>query len=178
MRFCILNEVIASGVEIIDLQTTFILPGVRIGKNSTIYPFTFIEEGAIIGRHCQLGPFLRIRGNTRIGANSLVGNFLEINRSCIGNNVKIKHFGYIGDAMVADDVNIGAGTVVANFDGRLKHETSIGKGVFIGSNTVLVAPVTVGSSAVTGAGSVVTRDVASNTVVMGVPARVHKRKRG
>jgi bifunctional UDP-N-acetylglucosamine pyrophosphorylase / glucosamine-1-phosphate N-acetyltransferase len=178
LRLRILNEFIAGGVEIVDPQTTFVSPGVKIGKNSTIYPFTFIEEGAIIGRHCQLGPFLRIRGNTRIGANSQVGNFLEINRSRIGNNVKIKHFGYIGDTVVANNVNIGAGTVVANFDGRSKQKTFIGQGAFIGSDTVLVAPVKIGSNAVTGAGSVVTKNVKSKTVVVGVPAKFHKRKRG
>jgi bifunctional UDP-N-acetylglucosamine pyrophosphorylase / glucosamine-1-phosphate N-acetyltransferase len=178
MRFRVLNELIASGVEVIDPHTTFISAEVKIGKNSVIYPFTFIEEGAIIGSHCRLGPFLRVRGNTLIGNGVYAGNFLEINRSRIGNNVRIKHFGYIGDTVVADNANIGAGTVVANYDGRLKHKTFIGQGAFIGSDTILVAPVKVGKQAATGAGSVVTKNVKDKTIVMGVPARFYKRKRG
>jgi bifunctional UDP-N-acetylglucosamine pyrophosphorylase/glucosamine-1-phosphate N-acetyltransferase len=124
-----------------------------------------------------VGPFVRLRGEASLADNTQVGNFLELNRTKVGKNVKIKHFGYLGDAFIADNVNIGAGTVVANFDGKNKHKTIVGKGSFIGSDTVLVAPVKVGKNAATGAGSVVTKDIASGTTVVGIPARVFKKKK-
>ena len=176
MRYRLLEELAARGVKIVDPETTFIETGVIIGKNTIIYPFTFIEKGVIIGTNCSLGPYVRLRGGSSIGDNTQVGNFLEINRSQIGKKVKVKHFGYLGDTQIAERVNIGAGTVVANYDGKFKHKTDIKKGAFIGSDTVLVAPVKVGKGAVTGAGSVVTNDVKPNTVVVGVPARVLRKK--
>ncbi|MFA7676755.1 MAG: sugar phosphate nucleotidyltransferase, partial [Candidatus Omnitrophota bacterium] len=177
MRQLIIEEVSSRGVAIIDPKTTYIEEGVRIGKNSIIYPFTFIEKGVIIGNNCSVGPFVRLRGEASLADNTQVGNFLELNRTKVGKNVKIKHFGYLGDAFIADNVNIGAGTVVANFDGKNKHKTIVGKGSFIGSDTVLVAPVKVGKNAATGAGSVVTKDIASGTTVVGIPARVFKKKK-
>lgn len=177
MRLRIINELRSQAVTIVDADTTFIAPNVRIGKNTIIYPFTFIEEGVIIGRHCQLGPFLRIRGKTRIADNTHLGNFLEVNRCQIRNKVRAKHFGYLGDTYVGDKVNIGAGTVVANYDGHSKHKSKIGQGAFIGSDTVLIAPVSVGKYAATGAGSVVTRDVKDKTIVLGNPARLYKRNK-
>ena len=176
MRYRLLEELAASGVKIIDPETTFIETGVVIGKNTIIYPFTFIEKDVIIGTNCSLGPFVRLRSGSSMGDNTQAGNFLEINRSQIGKKVKIKHFGYLGDTQIAEGVNIGAGTVVANYDGKAKHKTDIKKGAFIGSDTVLVAPVKVGKGAVTGAGSVVTKNVKPNTVVVGVPARVIRKK--
>ena len=178
MQKRILHRLAGEGVKIIDFQTTLIEEGVKIGQNSIIYPFTFIEKGAIIGHHCSLGPFTHIRGKTSIGNYTQIGNFVEVNRSIIGRNVKIKHFGYLGDAVIEDNVNIGAGTVTANFDGKTKHKTCIKKGAFIGSDTVLVAPVKVDEDGVTGAGSVVTRDVKAKTVVVGIPARVLRKKKG
>ncbi|MFH1363270.1 MAG: NTP transferase domain-containing protein [Candidatus Omnitrophota bacterium] len=175
MRQRIVNGFIQHQVRIIDAETVFIEQGVSIGKNTTIYPFTFIEKGVIIGRNCSLGPFLHLRQGTRIGDDTEVGNFLEINRCRVGNKVKIKHFGYLGDTVVEDKVNIGAGTVVANFDGKKKWKTKISQGSFIGSDTILVAPVKVGKNSRTGAGSVVTKDVKANTVVLGVPARLLKK---
>jgi len=174
----ILDRFIESGVRIIDHDTTFIQEGVKIGKNSVIYPFTFIEKDVIIGSNCALGPFIHLRPGTRVADNTDLGNFLEVKGSKIGKRVKMKHFAYVGDATIGDDVNIGAGTVVANFDGKSKHKTYIKRKAFIGSDTVLVAPVTIGESGVTGAGSVVTKNVESKTVVVGVPAKVLKKKRG
>ena len=177
MRQRILDSFLSKGVKIIDPRTTFIQNGVSIGKNSIIYPFTFIEKGVIIGRNCLLGPFVHLRKGTCIKDNTQIGNFVEINRTKIGNNVKIKHFSYLGDAYLGNQVNIGAGTVIANFDGKFKHKTIIEKQAFIGSDTVLVAPVRIGTAAATGAGSVVTKNVKAKTVVVGVPARVLKKKR-
>lgn len=178
LRSNILEDLSAKGVKIIDPESVFIESGVKIGKNTVIYPFTFIEKGVIIGNNCSLGPFIRIRGNTVIDSNTQVGNFLEINRTQVGKKVRIKHFGYLGDARVADRVNIGAGSVVANYDGKSKHRTDINQGAFIGSDSILVAPVKIGKGAATGAGSVVVRNVKPGTVVAGVPAREIKRKRG
>jgi bifunctional UDP-N-acetylglucosamine pyrophosphorylase/glucosamine-1-phosphate N-acetyltransferase len=177
MRQRILDDFLNRGVKIVDPKTTFIQNGVSIGKNSIIYPFTFIDKGVIIGRNCLLGPFVHLRKGTCIKDNTQIGNFVEINRTKIGNNVKVKHFSYLGDAFLGNEVNIGAGTVVANFDGKFKHKTVIEKQAFIGSDTVLVAPVKIGKAAATGAGSVVTKNVKAKTVVVGVPARVLKKKR-
>lgn len=177
MRYRLLEEFAALGVKILDPETTFIETGVKIGENTIIYPFTFIEKGVIIGNNCSLGPYIHLRGSSFIENNTQVGNFLEINRTRIGSKVKVKHFGYLGDAQIAEGVNIGAGTVVANYDGNLKQKTKIDKGAFIGSDTILVAPVKVGKGAITGAGSVVTRNVKANTIVVGVPAKKLKRKR-
>lgn len=178
MRERVLDKLMKRGVKIVDPDTTFIEEGVVIGRNSRIYPFTFIEKDVIIGNNCSIGPFVRIRTGTSIADNVEAGNFLEINRSRIGRSTKVKHFGYLGDTTVADRVNIGAGTVVANYDGKFKQKSCIGRGAFIGSDTVLVAPVKIGPQAVTGAGSVVTKDVKPKTVVVGVPARPLKKKRG
>jgi len=160
------------GVTFIDPDTTFLSFDTKIGKDTVIYPFTFIEKNVIIGSYCELGPFLRVRKGSAIGSDVKIGNFIEINRSTIGSGSRAKHFGYLGDAIVKDKVNIGAGTVIANYDGKNKHKTIIETGAFIGSDTVIVAPRKIGKGARTGAGSVVTRDVKNNDVVVGVPARV------
>ncbi|UCG34975.1 MAG: bifunctional N-acetylglucosamine-1-phosphate uridyltransferase/glucosamine-1-phosphate acetyltransferase [Candidatus Omnitrophota bacterium] len=178
MRSRLLEQYIDKGVRIIDPETTFIEEGVKIGKNTVIFPFTFIEKGVIIGANCSLGPFIHVRGNSRINNDTHLGNYVEVNRSVIGKNVKMKHFGYLGDTAVEGDANIGAGTVVANFDGKRKHKTHIGKEAFIGSDTILVAPVKVGKKGATGAGSVVTKDVKAGTVVVGVPAKILKKRKG
>jgi len=177
MRDRVLDELINKGVKVIDFQTIFVETGVKIGKNTVIYPFTFIEKDVIIGNNCSLGPFIRIRKGTRVKSNTCLGNFLEINRSQIGNGVKAKHFGYLGDVCVKDEVNIGAGSVVANYDGKRKHKSHIGKRAFIGSDAVLISPVKIGRQAIVGAGSVVIKDVKPATVVVGVPARVIKKNR-
>ncbi len=176
IRYRVIDNLIDSGVEVVNPENTYIQEDVLIGKNTTIYPFTFIEKGVIIGKNCSLGPFIRLRKGTVIGDNTQAGNFLEINRSKIGKDVRIKHFGYLGDSFVGDGVNIGAGTVIANYDGKQKHKTYIGKNAFIGSDTVIVAPAKIGEKAITGAGSVVTKDVKPKTVVVGVPAKIFKKK--
>ncbi|MCM8831140.1 MAG: sugar phosphate nucleotidyltransferase [Candidatus Omnitrophica bacterium] len=175
LRDKILNNLILKGVKILDPQTTFIDSTVKIGRDTIIYPFTFIEKNVIIGNSCVIGPFTHLRQNTRIANSTYLGNFVEIVRSKIGKNVKCKHFSYLGDTTVKDNVNIGAGTVVANFDGKNKNKTLIEKNAFIGSDTVLIAPVVVGKNSMTGAGSVVTKNVKARTVVVGVPAKTLKK---
>jgi bifunctional UDP-N-acetylglucosamine pyrophosphorylase/glucosamine-1-phosphate N-acetyltransferase len=162
-----------SGVTIEDPSTTYIDQGVTIGHDTVIRPCTVIETGVSIGRRCAIGPFAHLRSGVSVGDDVKVGNFAEMVRAKVGNRVRIGHVSYLGDAQIDDDVNIGAGTITANYDGKDKHPTHIGKGAFIGSDTVLVAPVKVGPGGVTGAGCVIPKgqDVPARGVVVGVPAR-------
>jgi bifunctional UDP-N-acetylglucosamine pyrophosphorylase/glucosamine-1-phosphate N-acetyltransferase len=123
-------------------------------------------EGARTGRDVQVGPFARIRPGTRLADDSLVGNFVEVKASTIGRGSKAKHLTYLGDAELGAGVNVGAGTVVVNYDGYRKHRTVIGDGASIGSDTMLVAPVRVGRDANTGAGSVITKDVPAGALAV------------
>ena len=163
-----------NGVTIVNPDQTYLEPGVKIGTDTVIYPWCFIESGVEIGKNCQIGPFAKIRKGSSVGDGSLVGSFVEVNRSKLGSSVSAKHLSYLGDAVIGSETNIGAGTITANFDGKRKHATHVGKRVLIGSNTVLVAPVTIEDGARTGAGSVVTGGsrVKKGTTVVGVPARV------
>jgi bifunctional UDP-N-acetylglucosamine pyrophosphorylase/glucosamine-1-phosphate N-acetyltransferase len=165
------------GVTIVDPDTTFISYGVKIGQDTTIYPFTVIEKDVKIGLRCNIGPFAHLRPATRLDDNVSVGNFIEISRSRLASKTRAKHFGFIGDSKIGSFVNIGAGTVTANYDGKNKNITQIGDRAFIGSDTVLVAPVKIGKGAKTGAGCVVTRgkNVADNAIVVGVPAKPLKK---
>lgn len=142
----------------------------RIGDGCEIVSSHLNE--ATIGNRVHVGPYAHLRAGARLGDNVHIGNFAEIKESEIGRLTRVGHFSYIGDAQVGEDVNIGAGTVTCNYDGDAKHRTTIGDRCFIGSDTMLVAPVTVGDGAVTGAGSVVNRDVSPGETVVGVPARV------
>ena len=133
-------------------------PGVQVADGAVIKAFSHIE-GAIIGAKASIGPFARIRPGTELGENSKVGNFVELKKASVADGAKINHLSYVGDAQIGARANIGAGTITCNYDGFGKYRTVIGAGAFIGSNTALVAPVTVGEGAVIGAGSVITEDV-------------------
>ncbi|MCM8779578.1 MAG: NTP transferase domain-containing protein [Candidatus Omnitrophica bacterium] len=176
MRARIIKRHFDNGVRIKDPQSTFIDWDVKIGKDTEIYPFTVIESGVKIGSRCQIGPFCHLRQGTRLGNGVVAGNFLEIVRSQVSDETLIKHFAYIGDTFIGKKVNIGAGTVTANFDGKNKNKTVIKEGAFIGSHTVFVSPVKVGRHSSTGAGSVVTKNsvIGDNTTVIGVPAKILK----
>lgn len=171
IRKKIINEFMDEGITIVDPNTTYIDCDCDIGEDTVIYPFTIIERGVKIGKFCSIGPFCHLRGQTVVDDNATIGNFTELARSRIGKDVFMKHFSYLGDASVGDKVNIGCGTVSANFDGKNKQKTIIKEGAFIGSDTVFVAPVKIGRKAATGAGAVVTKDVKPGEVVVGVPAR-------
>ena len=177
MQARINEKLMLEGVSIVDPSSAFISYGVKIGRDSVIYPFTVIESSVKIGKRCFVGPFARLRAGTILEDDVVLGNFIETARTRVGRKTWAKHFSYLGDSKIGKEANIGAGTVIANFDGRNKNFTVIKDKVLIGSDTVLVAPVTVGRGAVTGAGSVVTRNVADNTVVVGVPARALRKKR-
>ena len=165
------------GVSVVDTYTTFINYGTEIGRDSVIYPFTVIERNVKIGKRCSVGPFAHLREGTKVSDDVTLGNFIETTRTNIGAKTFIKHFSYIGDTVIGAGVNIGAGTVTANFDGRSKHTTVIKDNALIGSDTVLVAPVKVGKGSLTGAGSVIIKNIPDNRKAVGVPARILKEKR-
>ena len=170
-------EHIKNGVTVIAPENTYIERNVKIGRDSVIYPFVYIESGVKIGKSCTIGPSSRIRSGSYLENNVSVGNFVEIVRSYINEGTKVRHFSYLGDAVVGKNVNIGAGCVTANYDGKNKNKTVIGDRAFIGSNTTIVAPVKIGEGAVTGAGAVITKNnnVGAYEVVVGAPARVLKK---
>lgn len=176
IRQRILKEFMLQGVTVLDPVTTYIDASARIGKDTVIRPYSYIEQNVRIGTRCLVGPFARLRPGTKVGNNVEIGNFTEVSRSKIGNHSIMKHFGFIGDASVGAHVNIGAGTVTANYDGKQKNATSIANNAFIGSDSVLVAPVKIGRHATIGAGSVVTRgkNVPDGAIAYGVPARISK----
>jgi len=129
-----------------------------VDDNAVIEPYSVLD-GAVVGRGCRVGPFARLRPGTVLADGARVGNFVEVKNARLGVGAKANHLAYLGDALVGEGANIGAGVVTCNYDGVAKHRTEIGSRAFIGSDTMLVAPVKVGDDAVTGAGSVITRDV-------------------
>jgi bifunctional UDP-N-acetylglucosamine pyrophosphorylase/glucosamine-1-phosphate N-acetyltransferase len=140
-------------------------PGVQVADGATIHAFSHIE-GATIGLKASIGPFARIRPGTRLADRTKVGNFVELKNAAVGEGAKVNHLSYVGDASVGARANIGAGTITCNYDGFGKYRTEIGAGAFIGSNTALVAPVTVGDGAIVGAGSVITADVEADSLAV------------
>lgn len=143
----------------------FIGPGVRLGDGVTVRAFSHLE-GATLEAGATVGPFARIRPETVIGAGARIGNFVEVKNSTLGAGAKANHLSYVGDSEVGSKANIGAGTITANYDGFAKHRTRIGAGASIGSNCVLVAPVTVGEGAIVGASSAITRDVPPDAIAL------------
>ena len=140
-------------------------PGVEVADGATIKAFSHIE-GATIATKAVIGPFARLRPGAKVGEKAKVGNFVEVKKATLGTGAKVNHLSYIGDADVGANANIGAGTITCNYDGFGKYGTVIGEGAFIGSNTALVAPVTVGSGAIVGAGSVITKDVEADSLAV------------
>tara|TARA_B100001123_G_C15182529_1_gene975894 strand:+ start:23 stop:661 length:639 start_codon:yes stop_codon:yes gene_type:complete len=137
----------------------------KIGNNVQILPFTHIEN-ATLESNVNIGPFSRIRPGSFLSKGSRVGNFVEVKKSKIGKNSKINHLSYIGDAYVGKNVNIGAGTITCNYDGKKKNKTKILDGAFIGSNTALVAPIKIGKKAIVGAGSALTKSVKNKSLAL------------
>ena len=156
-----LTELMTNGVTIVDPDCTWISEDTQIGQDTIIYPSTYLEGKNIIGKNCKIGPFAHLRGGVEIADNVKIGNFVEVKKSKIDSNTNAGHLSYIGDSEVGSDVNIGAGTITANYDpiSKVKSKTILKDHVKIGSNTVLVAPVTMEEGVNVGAGSVVTKDV-------------------
>ena len=137
----------------------------KIGNNVEILPFTHIEN-ATLEENVNVGPFSRIRPGSYLSKGSRVGNFVEVKKSKIGKNSKINHLSYIGDAFIGKNVNVGAGTITCNYDGKRKNITKILDGAFIGSNTALVAPIKIGKKAIVGAGSALTKNVKNKSLAL------------
>lgn len=173
----ILHDHMRKGVTVIDPASTYIEVDVTIGADTIIYPYTYIEKDVRIGKQCCIGPFCKMRSRTSIAAQSNIGSFVEVVRSKVGSKTNIKHLSYIGDAVIGNHVNVGAGTITANYDGKRKHKTTIGDDAFIGSNSVLIAPNKIGKGARTGAGAVLPRNknVPKGKIALGIPARIVKK---
>ena len=177
------NHAMKIGVTLKSPETVFLSNDTKIGKNVIINPYVVIGKKTKIGNNVEIlsfthienatlesnvnvGPFSRIRPGSLLSKGSRVGNFVEIKKSKLGQNSKINHLSYVGDASVGKNVNIGAGTITCNYDGKKKNKTKILDGAFIGSNTALVAPIKIGKKAVVGAGSTLSRDVKDKSLVL------------
>ena len=148
-------------------------PGVSVAGHAVIHPFCHIE-GTDIGAHTQIGPFARLRPGTVMGEGSKAGNFVETKKAKIGKGSKLNHLSYIGDAVVGEKVNVGAGTITCNYDGYFKHITTIEDGAFIGTNSSLVAPLTIGKGAFLGSGGVVTQNVPADALALARAEQTNK----
>ncbi len=149
----------------VKVGTNCVIINSTVSNGAVIHPNSHIEE-ANVGANCEIGPFARVRPNTVLGNKVKLGNFVEVKKSNIGDEAKVNHLSYIGDATIGCKTNVGAGTICCNYDGANKHQTIIGKDVFIGSDTQLVAPVNVGDGATIGAGSTITRDVPAEKLTL------------
>ena len=177
------NKFLKTGVKMNGPETVFFSLDTKIGKNVTIEPYVVFGKNVKIGdnviiksfshlesckieNEVELGPYARIRPNTVIKEGSRIGNFVEIKKSIIGKKSKINHLSYVGDSEIGKFVNIGAGTITCNYDGFKKNKTKIKDGAFIGSNSSLVAPVTIDKQSIVGAGSVITKDVRKKSLAI------------
>ena len=174
---------IKQGVKMIDAETVYLSKDTKIGKNVIIEPFVVIGskvkigsnvkinsfshlEECIISSNVSIGPYARLRPGSFLDKGSRVGNFVEIKKSKIGKDSKVNHLSYIGDTQIGKKVNVGAGTITCNYDGIKKHKTKIKDKVFIGSNSSLVAPLTLNQGSTVGAGSVITKNVKKNSLAL------------
>jgi bifunctional UDP-N-acetylglucosamine pyrophosphorylase/glucosamine-1-phosphate N-acetyltransferase len=176
-------ELMAAGVSMPAPETVFLAHDTMLGADSLVEPFVVFGpgvraegsvtirahshlEGALLGDGAEVGPFARLRPGTVLGAKAKIGNFVETKKAVLGDGAKANHLTYLGDTRIGAGANIGAGTITCNYDGFFKYQTEIGAGAFIGSNSALVAPVTIGAGAVVGAGSVITRDVPADALAL------------
>jgi len=177
------DKFLKKGVKMKGPETVFFSKDTKIGKNVEIEPYVVFADKVKIGNNVKIlsfshlegvkidndvsvGPYARLRPGTKIKSGSKIGNFVEVKKSTINKNSKVNHLSYIGDAVVGKDVNIGAGTITCNYDGRKKSKTNIKDKVFVGSNTSLVAPVTLNEKSVIGAGSVITKNVSRGSLAL------------
>ncbi len=155
---------LSEGVTLLSSKTIYLSSDTKFGRDVTIRPNVVIDEKVIIGDNVTIGPFAHLRPGAIIGNHASIGNFVEIKKSTIGDGSKINHLSYIGDSTLGINVNIGAGVITCNYDGYTKHETKIGDGVFVGSNSALVAPIEIGNDALIAAGSVISKNVPSGAL--------------
>ena len=192
------NKFIKLGVKMIAPETIFFSIDTKIGKNVVIDPYVVIGSNVNIGNNVKIfsfshlesskiendvniGPYARLRPGTILQKGSRVGNFVEVKKSKIGKNSKVNHLSYIGDSVMGNSVNIGAGTITCNYDGVKKSKTKIKNNVFIGSNSSLVAPITINENSIVGAGSVITKNVRTKSLALTRSSQVeiknYKRKK-
>ena len=186
------DKFLKKGVKMKGPETVFFSKDTKIGKNVEIEPYVVFADKVQIGNNVKIlsfshlegvkidndvsvGPYARLRPGTKIKSGSKIGNFVEVKKSTINKNSKVNHLSYIGDALVGKDVNIGAGTITCNYDGRKKSKTNIKDKVFVGSNTSLVAPVTLNEKSVIGAGSVITKNVTKGSLALTRPKQQEKK---
>ena len=177
------NQAMKAGVTLKSPETVFLSKDTKFGKNIVINPYVVIGEKTVIGDNVEIlpfthiessklesnvtvGPFSRIRPGSFLSTGSRIGNFVEVKKSKVGKNSKINHLSYIGDANLGKNVNIGAGTITCNYDGKKKNKTKILDGAFIGSNTSLIAPIKIGKKSVIGAGSSLTKNVKNKSLAL------------
>jgi len=211
MRSKIAEQHMLEGVTLIGPETTYIDRGVKIGRDTVIYPNCYLMGKTSLGKSCviepgckisntqvghqvtikvssviseckiedhvEVGPFAHLRPETLLREGSKIGNFVEVKKSVIGKGTRANHLTFIGDATLGEKINVGAGTVTCNYDGKKKHATVIEDGVFIGSNTSLVAPIKVSRNSVIGAGSTITKEVPPDTLAVARGKQVHYRRR-
>ena len=186
------NKFLKKGVKMIAPDTVFFSKNTKIGKNVTIEPYVVIAdnvsvgdnvkilsfshlEGVKIENNVNVGPYARLRPGTVLKSGSKIGNFVEIKKSIVGNSSKINHLSYVGDTKIGKKVNIGAGTITCNYDGIKKNNTIIDDGVFIGSNSSLVAPIKLEKKSIIGAGSVITKKVSKNSLAVTRADQIEKK---
>ena len=177
------NKFLKKGVKMIAPETVFFSKNTKVGKNVSIDPYVVISENVFIGDNVKIlsfshlegvkiennvnvGPYARLRPGTVLKSGSKVGNFVEVKKSVIGKNSKLNHLSYIGDSKLGKKVNIGAGTITCNYDGVKKSKTTINDEVFVGSNSSLVAPITLEKKSIIGAGSVITKKVSKKALAL------------
>ena len=192
------NKFSKSGVKMIGPETIFFSEDTKIGKNVVINPYVVLGPKVNIGNNVKInsfshiedckieskvevGPYARIRPGVILKNGSKIGNFVEVKKSTIGKNSKVNHLSYIGDSNIGREVNIGAGTITCNYDGFKKNKTSVKDNVFIGSNSSLIAPVTIDKNSIVGAGSVITKNVKKNSLALTraphTEIKIYKRKK-
>jgi len=190
------HNAISKGVSLIQPETIFLSNDTKFGRNVVLEPFVVIGKKVSIGNNVKIlsfshiedtkirnniivGPFARLRPGTVLENYSKVGNFVEIKKSIIGKNSKVSHLSYIGDTSIGNNVNIGAGTITCNYDGKKKNKTKIDNNSFVGSNTSIIAPVKIGKNSMIGAGSVITKNVKPGTLALSrsIQKEIKKRKK-
>ena len=177
------KKFLKKGVKMMAPETVYFSKDTKIGKNVEIEPYVVFADKVQIGNNVKIlsfshlegvkidndvsvGPYARLRPGTKIKSGSKIGNFVEVKKSIVGKESKVNHLSYIGDTVIGSKVNVGAGTITCNYDGRKKSKTNIKDKVFVGSNTSLVAPVTLNEKSVIGAGSVITKNVSKGSLAL------------
>ena len=188
------NKFLKKGVKMIAPDTVFFSKNTKIGKNVTIEPYVVIAdnvsvgdnvkilsfshlEGVKIENNVNVGPYARLRPGTVLKSGSKIGNFVEIKKSIVGNSSKINHLSYVGDTKIGKKVNIGAGTITCNYDGKNKNKTRIGKNSFVGSNSTIIAPIKIGDNVTMGAGSVFNKSIPNNNLSIGRAYQINKKNK-